>query len=222
MAKLALGVMVGSLLAPVAAVADEWRDLFDGKSFAGWEFDIKDHAPPELTYSIVDGMLNIAGKDRAVAVVRTKRDDFREYELKFEWRWPDEPGNSGCLIHASFPRYKNVWPKSLEIQMQSGNAGDFIHIGETIDVPLSQFPTDLSGRNSWKVRLRNNLTDDSENQPGEWNRAHIKVKGGAVTVHINGVLVNHGTGLSTASGAICFQAEGANVQYRNIKILETE
>ncbi|MBT5903690.1 MAG: DUF1080 domain-containing protein [Opitutaceae bacterium] len=198
----------------------EWRDLFDGKSLNGWFFDVKDYTHPHEIYSVRDGVLHVAGADRTVAVVRTVEEFGDSYDLEVEWRWPDEPGNSGCLLHCSTPRFMNVWPRSLEVQLQSGNAGDLIHIGETITTPAAQIPTDFSGRNQWKVRLRHNLTDDSENPPGEWNYMLIKVRRDEITVWVNEVKVNHGTELSARGGAICLQAEGANVEYRKVRIRE--
>lgn len=208
---------IGAALSPAA----EWRDLFDGESLEGWFFDVKDYTHPHEIYSVDSGILHVAGKDQSVAVMRTTEDFGSSYDLEIEWRWPDEPGNSGCLIHCSSPRFMNVWPKSIEVQVQSGNAGDLIHIGEMITTPVAQVPTDLSGRNKWKVRLRNNLTDDSESVPGEWNHMLIQVRGDEVTVHLNGDLVNHGTDLTARGGAICLQAEGANVEYRKVRIRDT-
>lgn len=215
-------VITGFLSAVSATVtpAAEWRDLFDGESLTGWFFDVKDYTHPHEIYAVADGLLRLSGKDQSVAVIRTVESFGSSYDLEVEWRWPDEPGNSGCLIHCSSPRFMNVWPKSIEVQIQSGNAGDLIHIGETITTPIAQIPTDLSGRNKWKVRLRSNLTDDSENEPGEWNHMLIKVRDDVVTVHVNGDLVNYGTGMTVRSGAICLQAEGANVEYRKVRIRE--
>lgn len=199
-----------------ALSAAEWCDLLTADKFVGWEFDIKDGSDPASIYSIKSGVMTVAGKDQSLAVIRTV-EGFSEYDLQFEWRWMDTPGNSGCLIHCSEPRFMNVWPKSIEVQVGHPNAGDFIYIGETIDVPDSQLPEDMSG---WRVRLRDNLTDDSEKPPGQWNRMHVKVREDAVTVWVNGDLVNHGTNPSVTSGAICFQAEGANLQYRKMRIME--
>lgn len=204
------------LLSPLVLVASEWRDLLVGDALAGWEYDIKDGSDPASIYTIKSGVMTVAGKDKSLAVIRTA-EEFAEYDLQFEWRWIDKPGNSGCLIHCSEPRFMNVWPKSIEIQVGHPNAGDFIYIGETIDVPDDQLPADMSG---WRVRLRDNLTDDSEKPPGQWNRMHVKVRGDAVTVWVNGDLVNHGTNPSVGSGAICFQAEGANLQYRKMRIMK--
>jgi hypothetical protein len=202
-------------ITPGASYGAEWRDLLSDDTLSEWEFDIKDGSDPRTIFSLEDGILSVAGKDKSIGVMRTV-ETFSEYDLEFEWRWSDEPGNSGCLIHCSEPRFLNVWPKSIEVQVGSPNAGDFIYIGETIDVPDSQLPVDRSG---WRERLRENLTDDSEKPVGQWNRMQIKVREKAVTVWVNGDLVNHGTDPSATSGAICLQAEGANLQYRKLRIL---
>ena len=45
-------------------------------------------------------------------------------------------------------------------------------------------------------------------------------KGATVEVFVNGTLVNKGWDASVSEGAICFQAEKANIQFRNIRIKE--
>lgn len=182
-----------------------------------WEFDVKDGSPGTDIYSAADGVLHVAGRGQSLAVIRTQ-EEFSEYEISLQWRWPDQPGNSGLLIHCSEPRFMNIWPKSLEIQLGSGNAGDFIHIGETVEVPLKQHAYLAPGEKTWKNRLRHNLTDGSENPPGEWNWMRVRVINDEVTVWVNGELVNHGSDLSVGSGAICLQAEGANIEFRDIRL----
>ncbi len=216
LSKFILGLSLLAVSIASAAPDKGWKPLLMKNSLRGWTFDVFDGSAAEDIYSIKKGILSIQGKGKSTAVIRTKK-EFSDYELKWEWRWPDEPGNSGCLIHCSTPREMNVWPKSLEVQMAHGKAADFIHIGETIEVTEAQIPRDIP-EGSWMVRLRNNLTDDSEKEPGEWNQGHLIVKGDSVTVYINGDLVNKGWDCSATKGAICFQAEKANVEYRNIRI----
>ena len=61
---------------------------------------------------------------------------FRDYRLVVEYRFPGKAGNCGVLVHASTPRalYK-MFPQSIEVQMHSGDAGDFWCIQEDIKVP---------------------------------------------------------------------------------------
>ena len=60
---------------------------------------------------------------------------YKNYRLTVEYRFAGEPGNCGVLVHASEPRalYK-MFPKSIEVQMQHEDAGDFRVIAEDIEV----------------------------------------------------------------------------------------
>lgn len=199
---------------PAPAGEGDWTILFDGATFTGWEFDVMDGSAPETIWRIEDGIVVAAGKGKSTSVLRTA-ETFANYELELEWRWPDKPGNSGVLVHCSSPRRMNVWPQSIEVQLATRNAGDFWVIGETIDVPEDRI---AKGRDGQPSRRRLNLTDDSENAPGEWNHIRVVVRDATITVHVNGDLVNRGTNCSTTSGAICLQAEGADIQFRNIRL----
>ncbi len=97
------------------------RPGFDGQSFTGWTFDTLDKAAPETIWSIEDEMIIVKGKDNPAGVMRTDK-SYSNYTLEFEWRWMDSGGNSGCLIHCSEPRLKNVWPKSIEVQLMAEQA----------------------------------------------------------------------------------------------------
>ena len=63
-----------------------------------------------------------------------------------------------------------------------------------------------------------NLTDDSEKPLGEWNTMVIECKNDEVIVHVNGVLVNHGTKSTATSGKLAIQAEGTEVEFRKVDI----
>jgi hypothetical protein len=84
-----------------------------------------------------DEIIVVNGKDQSNGVLCTEK-SYSNYELKYEWRWMDSKGNSGCLIHCSIPKTMKSWPTSLEVQLGSGNAGDFIFLGETADVDEKQ------------------------------------------------------------------------------------
>lgn len=210
-------VLTAGCAGPVdnSATQTAWIDLFNGRDFSGWTFDVKDGSPPDTIWSVEDGVLVTNGQDKSNGVIRSEA-SYGDYELELEWRWPGKPGNSGCLIHCSTPREMSVWPRSIEIQLGNGNAGDLIHIGETIETPEAQIPTgDIK---AWEVRRRYNLTDDSENPAGEWNHLRIVARGDEVTVFVNDDLVNHGTKATAKDGAICLQTEGADIQFRSIRI----
>jgi len=206
--------LITLLLASSTALAGEWTPLFNGKDFTGWDFDTLDKAEPEAIWSVKDGIINVAGKGKPNGVMRTEK-SYSNYELEFEWRWTDSGGNSGCLIHCSDPRFMNVWPQSIEVQLMKDNAGDFWVIGETIDVKPEQVAKGKKGKPS---RRRLNLVDGAEKPLGEWNKMRVVAKDKTIEVHVNGQLVQRGWNASVSEGAICLQSERANIEFRSIRI----
>ena len=200
-----------------ALASNDWKPLFNGKDFTGWTFDTLDKAKPEEIWSVKDGKIVVNGKGKPNGVIRTEK-SFSNYELEFEWRWPDSGGNSGCLIHCSKPRLMNVWPQSIEVQLMKDNAGDFWQIGETIEVKPEQV---AKGKNNKPSRRRLNLVDGAEKPLGEWNRMRIVAKDKSIEVYVNGQLVQKGWNASVSEGAISLQSERANVEFRNIRIKST-
>ena len=195
------------LAIPVLASAQPVA-LFDGKSLTGWSFDVIDpQVKPADVWSVKDGM--IVCKGRPPAVLRTEK-DYSDYELTIEWRWAPggKPGNSGLLVHASKPREMFVWPKSLEVQLGSGNAGDFWMIGESVRVR----DTTPQGRR-WIKRQ-----SSAEKPAGEWNTMTVRCEGDTIRVTVNGILMNEGYALSATKGAICLQSEGAEVHFRKVQL----
>jgi hypothetical protein len=192
--------------------AAEPQALFNGKDFSGWSFDnIDPKVEAGTVWSVRDGMLVCQG--RPPGVIRSDK-EFSNYELNLEWRWaPDtKPENSGVLIHASTPREAFVWPKSIEVQLAAGHAGDFWMIGEKVTVAGSE----AQGRRWLKKSA------SAEKPPGEWNRMRIRCEGEKVTVWVNGTLMNEGTGLSATRGAICLQCEGGEIHFRKIELTPIE
>jgi hypothetical protein len=114
------------------------------------------------------------------------------------------------LVHASTPNALGVWPKSLEAQLNHKNAGDIWVIGTTVEIENAD--KRVMGRRHY------NLTDDSERPIGEWNDYKIVCDGDQITIWVNGDLVNHVTKCSVSKGAICLQAEGADIEFRDIRL----
>jgi len=153
-------------LAQAAEAADEKEViLFNGKNFDGWTAVIgKPEFKLEDIWSVADGgILVCKGKGKPPGYLRTNRDDFENYTLTLQWRFPagTPGGNSGVLVHASTPNALGVWPKSLEAQLNHKNAGDIWVIGTTCVIENADKRV-VGGRHY-------NLTDDSERPSGEWN-----------------------------------------------------
>ena len=181
--------------------------LFDGESLSGWTWHLsKPDVPPEQVWSVADGVLRCEG--RPVGYLRTEA-DHESYELTLEWRFDPErgPGNSGVLLR--MVGEDKVWPKSMEAQLHSRNAGDIWNI--------DRFPMDVdAGRTSGRRTVKLNPTN--ELPLGEWNRYRITLDGGSLTIEVNGLVQNTARWCEVVPGKICLQSEGAYIEFRNIRL----
>ena len=200
----------------------EPRPLFNGKDIGGWYIDVPEMDTNKQAMSpfvVRNGLLVSLASPRGHLITN---EEFKDYRLVVEYRFPGGGGNCGVLVHASTQRalYK-MFPKSLEVQLESGNAGDFWCIAEDIEVPdmeKRRGPKSEWGTTDGKKRRILNLTDGSENALGEWNTMKIECSGNTVKVWVNGTLVNEGTNCTANKGKIALQAEGTEVEFRKVEL----
>ena len=173
-------------------------------------------------WTVKDGILIHQTGKKGGDIITEKQ--YENFELELEWKHIVPQGNAGLFVW-SYPitAVGQPFTKSIEVQMQSGQAGDFWWIGENIEVP------DMDKRRPHKegqkfgggpddARNIKNLTDDSEKPLGEWNTMVIECKGDEVKVWVNGDLVNHGSKSTAKKGKIALQAEGTEVEFRKVEL----
>jgi hypothetical protein len=183
--------------------------LFNGQNLSEWTYHLeKPDVKPETVWSIKDGVLRCTGQP--VGYLVTKRDNFENFKLSLEWRWPGKGGNNGALVHVTSPGALGVWPKCFEVQLQSGTAGELWVIGTTLQI--TQPNTHIEDRR------HKNLITGAEKPLGKWNKMEIVCLGNQIWVNVNGYLVNYATNLSQQRGAIALQSEGTPIEYRNITL----
>jgi hypothetical protein len=198
------------------------KSLFNGHDLAGWHMDVPamDNNPDTIIPFIVrDGMLVSLGNPGGHLITD---EIYMNYRLEVEYRFAGEPGNCGVLVHASTPRaLYRMFPKSLEVQMEHQNAGDFWCIVEDITTPdmeVRRGPRENWGGTEGKLRNIKNLTDSSENPPGQWNSIIIECVEQEIKVWVNGDLVNWGYDCTADRGQIAIQAEGSEVEFRKLML----
>ena len=186
-------------------IANDTISLFDGKSLDNWQIFLKDStANPDSTFFIKNGNLFSSGDP--FGYIRTK-DQYSDYQLLVEWRWPQEAGNSGVFLHIN---EDNLWPVCLECQLKSGNAGDFVCF------PGFDFLEHVDMDN-WAVKK---MAETSEKLSGEWNSYDIRVVSDSVSIYVNDVLQNIATKTSHSFGSIALQSEGAPIEFRNVFLIK--
>jgi len=168
----------------------------------------------EDVWSVEDGVLICQGAP--LGYLYTKR-DYRDFVLKLDWRWPPgkKPGNGGVLIRMT--GWHKIWPKSLEAQLNTGNAGDFWGLdGYNLSGPAERMKTAEHEQFGKLTNLKK--TENLENPPGEWNSYEIIAEGDTVTLIINGQQVNQATECDLNPGRICLTSEGDEIHFRNVEI----
>ena len=148
----------------ITSCNDRAISLFDGKSLRGWQMDVPmfDSMPnAKKPFVVRDGMLVSLGEPRGHLI---SDNEYSNYRLEIEYRFPGAPGNCGVLVHASTPRVLyEMFPKSIEVQMQHLDAGDFWVIGE--DIEVDDMVERRGAKEKWGIvegtnRRMINLTDD--------------------------------------------------------------
>ena len=215
-------LLVALFLGSSCASAPETVSLYAAGDLSGWHTDIPaadDGSEQPASFEVRDGMLVSNGSPQGHLITDAVYSDYR---LEVEYRWAGEPGNCGVLVHSSTPRrLYGMFPQSIECQLHVGNAGDFWCIGEDItvdDMEARRGPRERWGVDGDKARRIRNLTDGSENPPGEWNLMVIECRGSDIDVWVNGDHVNHGYDCTASSGQIAIQAEGAPCEFRRLDL----
>jgi len=204
----------------VSPTEPQSRSLFNGEDLNGWHVDIPkmDNDPNMSTAFIVrEGLLVSLGNPKGHLITDAVYEDYR---LEVEYRFSAKPGNCGVLVHCSTPRaLYSMFPQSIEVQMMHENAGDFWCIVQDISVPdmeRRRGPKAEWGITEGRKRRILNLTEGSEKPKGQWNRMVIECLGTSVKVWVNGDLVNHGFNCTASKGQIALQAEGSEVEFREL------
>lgn len=207
---LVAAVVVASLSSLSARGEDKDIALFNGKNLDGWTHFLNDpKAKAEDVWSVEDGVLVCKGKP--AGYIRTEK-EFTNYVLKLEWRFNKEKGagNSGVLLRTTGK--DKIWPKSVEAQLHSGNAGDIWNID---GCKIKTDPTRTEGRRTVKISGKEK---NNEKPLGEWNTYEIIVNKGQLALKVNGELQNEATDFEEVAGTIGLQSEGAEIHFRNITL----
>ncbi len=205
----------GSLMAQVLSSSvgqrrecapDAYIRLFNGKDLNNWVFFLKDPSvDPATVFTVKDAAIHITGSP--FGYMRT-REQYDNYKMHLEWRWPAEATNSGVFIHAQVP--DTIWPACFECQLKAGSAGDFICMAGT----------DMNERTDKTKIVVTKKETSNEVMVGDWNTMEVICKDNIIEVYINGTLQNKATGTSLSKGSICLQSEGKDIEFRNIYLIK--
>lgn len=193
-------------------------DLFNGKDLTHW---VDVNTSPD-TWSVKDGLLVSTG--HPIGVMRSEK-QYENFILVVEWRHMEAGGNSGVFLWSdAIP--KGRLPKGMEVQMLelewpninrkedgSPNHPGYVS-GELFGAGgMNAVPENPRGDRSMSYEMRCK-------GKGEWNRYVVVAVDGTVKLSINGKFVNGIREADLRKGYLCLEAEGAEIHFRKIQIME--
>lgn len=206
---LILGIML--VVGSYSCKESETVRLFNGNDLDNWIMYIADSAAdPGDVFYVEDGLLNVKGIPNGY--IRTK-ESYSDYLLHVEWRWVEEPKNSGVLLHIQGE--DRLWPLCIEAQLMHGNAGDLVLISEGSGITVND-TTHLIGEGEGQFETISKFRESSEKPAGKWNVYEIKCSGDLIELKVNGILQNRGHDATLRKGKIGIQSEGGPMEFRNI------
>jgi hypothetical protein len=199
--KKILALALGALV--FASCGERQTQLFNGKDLTGWSFSLAPDSQVEAddVFNVKDGVITIAGQPFGYMITDGT---YSNYKLHVEWRWVDEPANSGIFVLAE--PGDGLWPRCAEVNLMSGRAGDMIASGGSSFEELQE------------GRFLRSTVDSAEKPAGEWNTAEIICNGNHIQAYVNGVLMNEAH-FDRTEGRIALQSEGGPLEVRNVYLV---
>ncbi len=159
-----------------------------------------------------------------IGVIRSEK-EYKNFLLHIEWRHMEAGGNSGTFVWSNADPGKNRLPNGVEVQMleldwvkintKDGKAPPIAYVhGEVFGVGGVEIVPD-NPRGSRSKSVENRCKGK-----GEWNTYDVVCVDGTIKLSVNGKFVNGISKSSKRSGYICLESEGAEIHFRNIRIIE--
>lgn len=220
----ALGIAILTTTS-IVALADDKKEgdkgiaLFNGKDLTGW---VNVNTDPD-TFKVKDGMIVCTG--HPIGVMRTDK-QYENFLLHVEWMHMEPGGNSGMFAWSDAqPNPKTRLPNGVEIQMLELDWPK-LNTRNGVVPPVAYVHGELFGVNGVKTTPDNPRGERSmsiENRclpRGQWNVYDVVAVDGVIKLSVNGKFVNGISRSTQKKGYLCLESEGAEIHFRNIRIME--
>jgi len=159
-----------------------------------------------------------------IGVIRSEK-KYKNFIMHIEWKHMEAGGNSGTFVWSTAEPGENRLPNGVEVQMleldwvkrnkRNGKTPPIAYVhGEIFGVGGTEtIPDNPRGRRSKSIENRCK-------GKGEWNVYDVVCVDGTIKLSVNGRFVNGISQSSQKEGFICLESEGAEIHFRNLKIIE--
>jgi len=204
-------------------IETKFDDVISGSKFKGEKIKwINVNTDPD-TWRIEKDLLICKGLP--IGVMRSEK-MYENFIMHVEWKHMEAGGNSGVFVWSDAkPGKENRLPGGVEVQMLEL---DWVNqnIRNGVKPPIAYVHGELFGVGGVKTQADNPRGERSksiENRSkgkGEWNTYEVICVDGTIKLSVNGKFVNGISKSSIKKGYLCLESEGAEIQFRNLKIIE--
>ncbi len=177
----------------------------------------------EDTWSKQKGILICSGKP--IGVMRSEK-QYENFILHIEWKHTEPGGNSGVFVWSNAnPEEESRLPDGVEVQMLELDWIN-LNIHNGVVPPDAYVHGELfgvGGVTTTPDNPRGTRSKSVENRckgRGYWNIYDVICVDGVIKLAVNGKFVNGISQSSQRKGYVCLESEGAEIHFRNIKIVE--
>lgn len=160
-----------------------------------------------------------------IGVMRSEK-QYTNFILHIEWKHMEPGGNSGVFVWSSAkPPADTRLPDGVEVQMLELDWVNLNRIDGELP-PVAYVHGELfgvGGVNTIPDNPRGTRSKSVENRckgKGEWNTYDVVCVDGTIKLSVNGKFVNGISASTSRKGYICLESEGAEIHFRNIRIIE--
>lgn len=200
-----------------------FNNIASGKRDKGTLLKWFDVNTSKETWSVQkDGSLICSGNP--IGVVRSEK-QYENFILHVEWKHNEPGGNSGLFVWSSAVPAENRLPNGVEVQMLDLEWVN-LNIRDGVKPPIAYVHGELFGVGNVTTATdnpRGNRSKSIENRvkgKGEWNTYDVVCVDGVIKLSVNGKFVNGISKSTQKKGYICLEAEGAEIEFRNFKLIE--
>lgn len=162
-----------------------------------------------------------------IGVVRSEK-MYENFIMHVEWRHMEAGGNSGIFVWSDAkPDPAGRLPGGVEVQMLEL---DWVNQNtrDGVRPPIAYVHGELFGVGDVKTvpdNPRGERSKSIENRclgQGQWNTYTVVAVDGTIKLSINGKFVNGISQSTKRKGYLCLEAEGAEIEFRNLQIIELD
>lgn len=177
----------------------------------------------DTTWSVRDGKLICSG--HPIGVARSEK-QYENFMLHVEWKHMEPGGNSGVFVWSNAnPNEKTRLPDGVEVQMLEL---DWVNLNKRDGVkpPVAYVHGELFGVGGVETApdnprgTRSKSVENRAKGRGEWNTYDVVCVDGVIKLAVNGKFVNGISQSTQKKGYLCLESEGAEIHFRNLKIIE--